>query len=434
MAGAVFMFFTYFMVTENEWVKHKLNINGDVFYSFLKPQVFMDFSNNQMDGPGRQQVMEAMATEIDDDAFGKKNIILITVDALRADRLSIYGYDKQTTPFLDSLDRANALSKIEYAFSNCATSFCGILSVLSGQHIFDLSFANFKIHDLFKTRNYKTAFLLGGAHNDWYYLKRAYEFYYPIDHYFEGPMSEEYGPSDDRGVVDALSKLEIVSDDPYFFYIHLMSPHQIGYVSEEHHKYLPVSKFNYLNPDSIVYSNTYDNGVYQADHYLRLIFEELEDKGILQNSLVVITSDHGEAIGENGRFGHSGDLYNYNTRIPMLFYSSDTSFVTSTSYTTQTDMVPTILDAIDMSVPSIWEKGLEQGSHLRYLRQNRHLGALLYKNEQIFKFMTTITLDDDKLFHINVDPHEEHDLLINQKDKYSDIYKLMKEAVKRRFL
>ena len=419
----------FFMVTENEIIKHELNINGDVFYSFLKPQASIDFSFNTLEGPGRSEIMTEALSELTDDDFVRKNIILITVDALRADRTSVYGYEHNTTPFLDSLYQEGSLGKVDLALSNCATSFCGILSILSGQRIFDLSFANFKIHDVFKSKGYETVFLLGGAHNDWYYLKRAYEFYYPIDYYFEGPMSRKYGPSDDEGVLETFEDMELDRLKPHFVYIHLMSTHRTGKVHEAFEKYLPVDGFNYLSPDSILYSNNYDNGVLQSDYYIKRAFAQLDRNGLLDNSLVIITADHGEAIGENERFGHAGDVYNYNTRIPFLVYDTDSTFVEVNGFLTQKDISSYILEAVGIDIPSFWSSSISEDFKIEYQRQNRFIGAVLYDHGRIFKFMTTINFDDEKLYDINKDPNEKVNIVEEYRDGDSSIYHILRDSL-----
>ena len=58
----------------------------------------------------------------------KKNIIIITLDSLRADHLSFYGYSRPTTPFLNELYQKKQLQKVDYAFSSCSESYCGIAS------------------------------------------------------------------------------------------------------------------------------------------------------------------------------------------------------------------------------------------------------------------------------------------------------------------
>ena len=66
--------------------------------------------------------------------------------------------------------------------------------------------------------------------------------------------------------------------------------------------------------------NNYDNGTLQADFFITQIFAQLEQQGILQNSIVYVTADHGEGFGEHGHYGHTRFLYEEHTSLPLFIY------------------------------------------------------------------------------------------------------------------
>ncbi|MCB0375970.1 MAG: sulfatase-like hydrolase/transferase, partial [Sinomicrobium sp.] len=125
-----------------------------------------------------------------------KNVVLIIVDALRADHLPLYGYDRPVTPFLDSLYRTGHLRKIRYATSACNSSFCGIMNIVKSIKWQDQGPYDFGLPDLLKQYNYQINFLLSGPHRNWYELGKRYG--RDIDFLFEGNDSGAYGFTDDR--------------------------------------------------------------------------------------------------------------------------------------------------------------------------------------------------------------------------------------------
>ncbi len=223
--------------------------------------------------------------------FNKKNVILIIVDALRADELSLYGYSRKTSPFLQQLYDEKKLQKIDYAFSTSSASFPGILSILRGKPAYNLAYHNYSLSEVLKDQDYQVNYILSGDHANWYDMQYFYG--KDIDLYFDGRYSEKY-VCDDNLLFEGLNKVEPFKDKPAFFYLHLMSVHYAGIKHPEFIKWKPTS----IEWEPVPYRNNYDNGVYAADQTIEKIFQELKAKGYLENSIVVITADHGSHLGE----------------------------------------------------------------------------------------------------------------------------------------
>jgi glucan phosphoethanolaminetransferase (alkaline phosphatase superfamily) len=351
-------------------------------------------------------------------SFARRNVIIIIVDALRADHTQVYGYDRPTTPFLESLLEAGKLKKVEFATSTCAESNCGILSTLASKTLRDLVPQNFKLHDLLHDQGYKTYFVLSGVH-DWYGLKQAYGD--DLTYYFDGPNSTRYSWYDDRLISEGLEKVPDYNGTPAFFYIHLMSVHIAGKKLDEFRRYEPSVVTNSWQAlfarrydlQSII--NNYDNGVTQADAIIEQIFSQLDAKGYLSGSLAVILADHGEGLGERGNFGHVVSLYQECIRIPLLFYDDPQAAYGNLQYATQIDIAPTIADRLGLPIPSSWEGHslLEPQIEPYNLHQTRIQNpcyAVLYRKEdKIYKYMYW-TGGDQRLFELTSDPRELRDL------------------------
>jgi len=164
----------------------------------------------------------------------RKNVILIIVDSLRADRMQVYGYPRETTPFLTSLVQSGRMKKVEAAFASCSESLCGITSTLASRELRDLSPHTFDLQDVLRDEGYHTWFLLSGNHSAWNGLAQFYRA--SPGTLFDGSQTTRYTMDDDRLVLEGLERVPAASvGEPSFFYVHLMSPHYLGVQLPESH-------------------------------------------------------------------------------------------------------------------------------------------------------------------------------------------------------
>ena len=291
--------------------------------------------------------------------FTRRNVIVIIVDSLRADHMAVYGYERKTTPFLERMVKSGAMHQVAMATSTCSESNCGILSTLYSKHLRRQIPEAYKFHEVLRDQGYPSYFLLSGNH-DWHGLTEMYGKEHTI--FFDGRNATRHQRSDDRVLFEGL---EQVPDNgtPAFFYFHLMSSHLIGLKQDDYRIYHPSDVKNDWNSlfageyDRSTVVNNYDNGVSQADAIIEELFTELERKGYLRDSLVVITSDHGEGLGDSTRigYGHITTLYQPLISIPLLIYDTLPGATYHLDYATQLDIAPTLLDRIGLPAPSTWE-------------------------------------------------------------------------------
>lgn len=297
------------------------------------------------------------------DIKDKPNIILIIADALRADHVSAYGYDRPTTPFLDKLIKDKKAIKVENAFSTCAESNCGILSTLDSRPYNEIKPNNINIQRVLKSIGYDINLILSTDHT-WAGLKENYP---PYDIFYDGNSAAgKFAMTDDELVIDRLSNIK-KHDKPAFFYFHLMSNHQSGIRKKQFAKYTPYKNSNdwfYRLPiissmlgtnKTILETNFYDNGIMQTDFYISQIFNQLSKKGYLKNSIVWIIADHGEALGEHGHYGHLQGLYNEETHIPMIIVDNKLELYKERYFSSQLDFAPTIVDRLGIEKPNSWK-------------------------------------------------------------------------------
>lgn len=371
-----------------------------------------------------------------------KNVILIFLDSLRADHLPMYGYHRNTAPFLQSLYNQGKLGMVEMSLAICPDSFCGITTTLSSRPFYEVSVANFKLYDLLYAGGYQINFLLSGDHRGWSYLMNYYgqKIHSFVDHKVLKADSLDDGP-----LIKSLDTLQPYHGEPNFFYFFLMTTHFWGKKLPEYKQFTPASLPNlslfdlqlarpklengilvatykvYTKDEMALYNNIYDNGIVQGDAYIEKIFSTLSRKGYLKNSLVVITADHGEALGEHAHVGHNLFLYQEDIRIPILIYDSEGLFPMKVPFGTNLDIAPTIASALQLPVPSIWRgKNLfkHHPSSLSVHQTHRTAGICLaviaYKNQTIKKFVRCQNKEngfDEMLFNISLDPFETNNLL-----------------------
>jgi arylsulfatase A-like enzyme len=295
------------------------------------------------------------------------NVLLITLDTLRASNLSVYGYPRDTSPQLERLAQAGA--RFEMALSTTSWTLPSHASMFTGHYRHELSPGWIKpldttyptVAEVLASRGYVTAGFVGNLS---YCIRdtginRGFIHYedYPIS---VGEMTESTGLgraiSNNRtvrrviGYYDMLGRktAEQVNDAflhwvgqeqrrPFFAFLNYFDVHE---------PYLPPAPFdtkfgsqsvrrNYLNehaghnshrlekekmsPAEVqAEQDAYDGSIAYLDQQLGRLFDELEKRGLLENTLVIITSDHGEQFGEKGLFDHGNSLAIQTLHVPLI--------------------------------------------------------------------------------------------------------------------
>lgn len=350
-------------------------------------------------------------------SFDRKNVVIIMVDSLRADHMQAYGYERDNTPFLSQLLKAGSLKKVQLALSTCADTSCGVAATLSSRLLERQMPLSFNLPDLLHSQGYETYFILSGSHR-WYNLKSSYAT--DFTYYFDGAESTKYDWNDDRVIAEGLSNVPDFGGTPAFLYFHLMSTHSTGIKQPQYCKYQPATnwiefKEGEFDDRSVV--NYYDNGVVQADAIIKEIFDSLKSKGYLDNSIVMILSDHGEALGQrdHARYGHVNYLYQECIRIPLLIKDETATFA-NLEYATQIDVAPTILDRLGLLKPSSWQgqslllKDSTQYSFHRTKTYPQSFAVIYRTGSSIYKYMQHHTTGEE-LFELVSDPKERSNLI-----------------------
>ena len=312
----------------------------------------------------------------------RKNVVLIVVDALRPDHMGVYGYRRDTTPNLSRLSNTGVVRKLPEVRASCSASLCGLLSLLGSRYVHELSNRPFTLQQALKAHGYSIRLILGGDHANFYGLKAVYG---AVDSYFDASEVRSRYPNDDQVALDATARLPAWDGVPVMMQFHLMSAHALGTRHPEHLRYTPYANYAVMADvrnarESAV--NYYDNGVLQADAVIAELLRQLGAKGYLRDTLVVITADHGESLGERGVYAHANSVDEEVLRIPLLLIAlgySAPALPPANTLAAQVDIAPTILAELGMPAPRTWSGSplqREQGARYLYF-QDRYAAGLI---------------------------------------------------------
>ena len=406
------------LVTGFAWSSWVISEDMDIIW---QGEPFYEFVNTRAAGAQIQQdiITSPRNQALDGSGSPPPNIVFIHGDALRADRLGAYGNDRDTSPFIDGIIAAGA-KRIAFGFSNCSESICGFSSVLTSS--FSFRDAPTGLLEILSARGYVNNFIGAGslyhAGLDRYIRPR-------VDNFLRADLDANYYMHDDRYLLDALDQFPEYSGVPNFFYLRMMSSHGLGSHPQKYRKYQPTrdSLLSMLGGESERQAmvNDHDNRARQFDDYVGTIFSTLEKKGYLDNAIVVIFGDHGDALGERGTYGHYQTLYQEEIRVPLIFWNSSNIElpIDSRFFATLMDVPVTILQQLDQPVPdSFMGSPLQQSRQKKfaYLDSEKDTIGLVYQDER--QLLKLIVARDDtsqaQLYDLREDPGERTNLYLRQ--------------------
>jgi choline-sulfatase len=280
------------------------------------------------------------------------NILFVLIDTLRADRLSAYGYERETSPTLDKLAAdgvrfAEHMSQSSWTKCSMASLWTGLYPVRTGvtrspQGLPDEALMPAEI---IREAGFRTAAIW---RNGWispsFGFSQGFEVYHsprsaptPISVRREKPTLGVTGT--DQDVIN--SAIEFLraqgGDEHWFLYVHLMDVHQ--YVYDE-----DTALFG------TTYSDIYDNSIRWTDRVLGSLIRDLDVRGLRDKTMIIVAGDHGEAFGEHGREGHARDVHGEVTTTPLIIsfpFRLEPGVVVDAE-TANVDLWPTILDLLKL--------------------------------------------------------------------------------------
>ena len=306
----------------------------------------------------------------------RPNVLLISVDTLRADHLGVYGYERATSPNIDALATRGAV--FENAFSTAPWTLPGHMSIFTSMypsfHKLEsrhrrLDPAVQTLTESIKDLGYRTAAFVTHP-----YLAKHWGFGAGFDLYFRQPriVPAELQTS---SVIDWLDwhlfhRRRGAEPQEFFLFVHYMDPHETydapppfgnkftvdyeGDLSPEDHLVTMFSERDFPSEADYEYTLAlYDGEISYVDHEIGRLLERLDQEGLLDSMVVVLTSDHGEEFKDHGSMGHQSTVHVEQLRVPLIFVAPS-AFMPGTRVGSQASLVdiyPTLVGILGQAVP-----------------------------------------------------------------------------------
>jgi Sulfatase len=278
----------------------------------------------------------------------RPNVILISIDTLRADHLGTYGYASDTSPFIDSIARRGAVFDdvtvpMPATDPSHAAMLTGLHPVKTGllSNAMVLAPEVETLAEVLREAGYATWGATGV-----YHLSSRHGFGQGFDRFEAVPLEAAVRRPADAVNADVVRWIQEStaerSDRPLFLFVHYFDVHY-PYINHEHPERFP--------GDTSLRSTieAYDSGVRFVDAHIRSIWSALERADRASNTIIVITSDHGEQLGEHGVIAGHLDLYQETIRVPLIIAGPGIAPRRIRDTVSSMDIGPTILEAVGRS-------------------------------------------------------------------------------------
>jgi arylsulfatase len=400
------------------------------------------------------------------------NVLIVVIDALRPDHLGCYGYARPTSPTLDALAKrgvlfADAASPSTYTraavpsiFSSVHPAAHGVFS--QGRQVEVLSDEYTTLAEALKARGYRTAaFMPNPSLHHTFNFDQGFDLYddnFPMG---QGPAYEVYETA--RKINGrALRWFRGDPEKPFFAYLHYR---------DVHGPYVPPPPYDTMFPttgagrpltpgqyrsqpldirrpnryrDLDSYINQYDGEIRYTDDRIAELLDTLKKEGLLDNTVLFITADHGEAFLEHGAWTHGTDVYQELIRVPLLLVlPEDDHAGQRVEVPVQTiDIYPTVLALLGSEIPAALQgKSLFDAiegradphrpvfSEARVPKNKRPAswGQLVAVRADGWKLIYNRTKRRAALYHLADDPAEQNDLIASEPAKARELVRLLRQ-------
>jgi len=283
------------------------------------------------------------------------NFLIVSFDALRADAMGAYGYHRDTSPNLDQFARESVL--FDNAYTASPTTPTSFAAAFTGQYPYRV-FIGWELIPTVTLAGLlqEAGFYTFGLFNNMQ-LAEERHFNQGFEKYTVGTWPDE------KVLADAKKFLDEAADQRFFGWIHFLSPHSpyeyremsshlAGPKNEGRYTLTSGGNFDIANEQELKrVRDLYDGEIYFGDDLFRQLMEHVESLGLMDNTVIIVTSDHGEEFMEHGQLKHNA-VYEELIRIPLMIRHpglvrgarSDVPFV-------NVDLLPTIAAMAGIAPP-----------------------------------------------------------------------------------
>lgn len=388
---------------------------------------------------------------------GPPNVVLVSIDTLRADHLGCYGYPRPTSPALDAL--AGGGVRFTNVTAPAPWTLPSHASMLTGLYPHTHGVKNYGTR--LDPRTPTIASTLAG---------RGYRTHAIVNHHFLGPdfglmqgfaeaeYVSEWSDDDDeprrlvdRGDVITTRAIDWLArtEPPFFLFLHYFDPHS-DYAARP--EYVAMFARDYAGPidgstgqllsirregvrlaaaDLEHLTALYDAEIRQLDDQLARLFRALDEAGQSARTLLVVTSDHGEELMEHGSVLHGRTMYEEVIRVPLLMRGPGIPpGVQASQNVSLTDLMPTLLEVLGIpspagmegrSVAEYWRPpGAGQPGHLAFAEadwMNAQPDSKRMVRHGAHKLHHDRVTDATELYDLAADPREQTNLSVREPDR-----------------
>ncbi len=346
------------------------------------------------------------------------NLIIITVDALRADHIGSYGYKRPTTPQIDKLAKNSFLFENAYQVSNNTTPSMRALFEVKLPHKIKRQSLGVNAPPLeFSKHGYRTISVNLADMEAPYVLE--------FNRYFETIMDttpEQRAVMDDSIRTDViLEALHRYRNEKFLLWVDYTTPHE---------PYKPPAPFNRFGSKAI---DRYDGEIAYTDHQIGRLLDGLAELGLQQKTIVALLADHGEEFLEHGGTRHGRVLYNEVIKVPLIIYVPTFKGKRINQEVSCLDLFPTLLNLAGLRPPremdgvSLVPLMLDKGTHHRRAVYSQHINlwnwdllkAAIIKDG--WKLIYTVEGNQYELYDLNADPGEQDNLALTKPAKFREL-------------
>jgi arylsulfatase A-like enzyme len=282
----------------------------------------------------------------------KPTVILISIDTLRADYLKLYSEKGAATPNIEQLAREgtlfkNVVAQVPYTLPSHATMLTGVYPAAHRvrDNVRDLLPSQLPtLAEVFKKNGYDTAGFAGSmVLSQQTGIARGFNYY--DDFFSRGDVHAEDLGGIERKAEEVVQSFEYwvnnrQSQSPFFAFLHFYDPHS---------PYTPPSGYAASNKLEDLYAGE----IKYVDFAIGKLFSVLKNKNLWNDSILLITSDHGEMLNEHGELGHGFFLYQPALAVPLLMRGSGLKAGSSINDVVElADVAPTVLDLAGVQPPA----------------------------------------------------------------------------------
>jgi arylsulfatase A-like enzyme len=287
----------------------------------------------------------------------ERNVLLIVVDALNASHIGVYGYERNTTPYMDAIAAdgivlTDWISNSSWTRPSFTTMITGVPKSIHGMELSERKLSK-KIQTLpkkFKHAQYATAGFIGNP-----LIQKKWGYHNGFDVFRDATVYGDF-PDAETIVTDAIEWLNKVKTTRFFGVLFLADPHAPYAAPKAARRFsadlsddmaMPERETEKPLPEDVIAKivAAYDDEVRYADAQIGRLMEWLKKNELFDSTVIVVTADHGEIFGAHQCYQHAYHMWEPVLRVPFIVHSSDVAqrgFFQLAA--THMDLMPTLLD------------------------------------------------------------------------------------------